>query len=83
MKRNFTIKAVWDEDAKVFFSQSDIVGLHIEAATIEEFERVMHENALDMVIANHIKPQELAKKSLADLIPTIFWERGAHGMVAA
>ena len=34
---NFFVKAVWDEEAKVFYSDSDIVGLHIEAETIEGF----------------------------------------------
>jgi len=82
-KRNFTIKAIWDEDAQIFVSESDIVGLHIEAKTLEEFARIMHENALDMVVANHIKPQELVKTTIADLIPTIFWEHEGRGMVAA
>lgn len=82
-KKNFHIKAIWDEDAGVFYSESDIVGLHIEAATIEEFQRVMEENALDLVISNHIEPQELARKKITDLIPTIFWERGQNGMAAA
>ena len=82
-KRTFTIKAIWDDEAKVFVSESDIVGLHIEASTLEEFERIMHENALDMVLANHITPQELVKKRLADLIPTIFWEHEPRRMVAA
>ena len=30
---NFFVKAVWDEEAKVFYSDSDIVGLHIEFAS--------------------------------------------------
>lgn len=79
----FVIKALWDEDAKVFYSESNIIGLHIEAATIEEFERLMHENALDLVMANHIKPHELIEKKLSDLIPTIFWERDTGQVVAA
>ena len=82
-KQIFVIKAVWDEEAKVFYSDSNIIGLHFEAPTIEEFERIMHDNALDLVVANHIKPEEFARKSLADLIPTIFVERDSSGMVAA
>ncbi len=82
-KRNYIVKAIWDEDAGVFYSESDIVGLHIEAKSLDEFEKIMHENAFDLVVANHIKPQELAKSKIADLIPTIFWERGANGMAAA
>ena len=34
MKRTFRVKAVWDVAAKVFYSQSDIEGLHIEAADL-------------------------------------------------
>ena len=83
MKKSFYIKAIWDEEANVFYSESDIVGLHIEAETIEEFRKAMEDNALDLVFANHIKPQDLARKTLADLIPTIFWERGNGGMVPA
>jgi len=83
MRKSFYIKAIWDSEANVFVSESDIVGLHIEAETIEDFQKIMEENALDLVIANHMQPQELTRKTLADLIPTIFWERGNGGMVAA
>jgi len=37
MKRTFFIKAHWDEDARVFYSESDISGLHIEAPSIDAF----------------------------------------------
>lgn len=40
-KRMFNVTAHWDDEAGVFYSDSDIVGLHIEARTIEEFEAVM------------------------------------------
>lgn len=53
VKRMFNVTAHWDEDAKVFYSESDIIGLHIEAATIEEFESVMVDVAPGLVIANH------------------------------
>lgn len=82
-KQNFYVRAVWDEDAGVFYSESDIIGLHIEAESIEDFQKIMQENALDLVVANHITPQELTKKKITDLIPTIFWERGNGGVAAA
>jgi adenylate kinase len=83
-KRTFYyVKAIWDEEAKVFYSESDIVGLHIEAADMEGFQAAMQECAVDLIIANHIKPAELARKSLVDLIPSIFLERGNGGVVAA
>jgi Domain of unknown function (DUF1902) len=74
-KRIFTIRAIWDAGAGVYFSESDIDGLHIEAQTLAEFEEVLHEHALDLVLANHISKHDLEHTALADLIPTIIWER--------
>lgn len=74
-KRTFAITALWDEDAKVFYSESEIIGLHIEAETIEEFERLMFELAPDLIIANHITKPELQRKKIQDLIPAILWQR--------
>ena len=82
--RIFVVKAIWDDETQVFYSESDIIGLHIEAETLEEFGRIMHENAFDLILANHIQPQELVKKEISELIPTIFWEKqSSGGMVAA
>lgn len=72
--RTFYIKAIWDEDAGVYVSESDIVGLHIEAESLEEFERVMRSNATDLIVENHIEPKEIAQKRIKDLIPTIIWQ---------
>mgnify|MGYP003576733777 FL=1 len=33
----YTVTAVWDAEAGVYWSQSDIVGLNVEAATLSEF----------------------------------------------
>lgn len=49
----FVIRALWDDEAKVYVSESDIKGLHIEAATLEEFESVIFEHAREFVIENH------------------------------
>ncbi len=55
MKRHvFTVKALWDEEAKVFYSKSDIDGLHIEAKTFEEFEKILMELEPDLIMANHV-----------------------------
>jgi Domain of unknown function (DUF1902) len=75
MRKSFYIKAIWDEEAKVFYSESDISGLHIETATLEEFEEIMKELAVDMVMANHMTPQELTTRPFRDLIPAILWQR--------
>ncbi len=75
MQRSFFVKAVWDGEAQVYVAESDILGLHIEAATIEEFEAVMRDVATDLVIANHISADQLNSLPLRELIPTIVWER--------
>jgi hypothetical protein len=74
-KRMFSVTAHWDDEAKVFYSKSDIIGLHIEAATIEEFEAVMMDVAPGLVIANHVSKAELASAAPEDLIPAILWQR--------
>ena len=38
--RIFHVTARWDE-AQVFYCVSDIIGLHVEAPTIDAFENVM------------------------------------------
>ena len=76
-KRMFSVAAHWDDVAKVFYSDSDIVGLHIEAKTIDEFETVMMEVAPGLVMANHVSKAELASTAPEDLIPVILWQRPA------
>ncbi|MEP0260386.1 MAG: DUF1902 domain-containing protein [Roseibium sp.] len=71
---NFYVKARWDDDAKVFYSDSDIIGLHIEANTIEEFEDIAMEVAPMLVLENHITKNDLAQKSWSDMIPSIFFK---------
>ncbi len=71
----FHVHAIWDEEAKVFFSNSDIVGLHIEAPTLEEFEATMKALAPEMVLENHVSKHDLSSKSFLDLIPAIYFER--------
>ncbi len=75
MKRTFSIKACWDDKAKVYYSESDIKGLHIEAATLDEFECIMKDLAVDLVIANHIEAPDFANKPMRELIPAILWQR--------
>jgi hypothetical protein len=73
---------VWDGDAQVYVAESDILGLHIEAATIDEFEAIMRDVATDLVIANHIGAEQLSSLPLRDLIPTIVWERPNQDLLA-
>ncbi|MCF6344584.1 MAG: DUF1902 domain-containing protein [Devosiaceae bacterium] len=65
----FTIQALWDEEAKVFYSESDIDGLHVETESLEEFEEVIMDLAPDLILANHFSHRDNSKISLADMIP--------------
>ncbi len=50
----FTVKALFDEEAKIYYSESDIDGLHIEADSIDEFEKIMLELAPELALVNHL-----------------------------
>lgn len=75
VKRTFSVAALWDDEAKVFYSQSDIIGLHIEAKTLDEFEEIMHDVAVELIVANHLTAPEIATIPLKDLVPAILWQR--------
>lgn len=70
--RSFSVAAKWDDEAAVYYSESDILGLHVEAATLEEFRAIVLREAADLIVANHLSHQELARGNLRDLIPAIF-----------
>lgn len=72
--RTFRVRALWDEEANVFYSESDIVGLHVEAPTFEEFEAVLMEVAPDLIVANHMTSADFASTPLRDLMPAIVLE---------
>lgn len=82
-KRSYFVRAFWDEEAKAFVSESDIVGLHIESPTLDEFEEVLKEVGPELIVANHLSAEELAAKSYQDLIPTIAWQRPPEEPAAA
>jgi hypothetical protein len=71
--RSFLVSALWDDEAKVFYSDSDIIGLHIEEPTIKEFEATMMALAPALIMENHISKADVARKPIADLIPSIFF----------
>lgn len=83
MKRAFVVRAIWDDEAKVFYSESDINGLHIEAPTLDAFEEVMFDAAADLVVDNHTSTADLAEKPIRDLISAILWERPVVNSIAA
>ena len=52
MAASYYIKAIWDAEAGVWTSQSDVHGLVIETSTLAEFESLALELAPDMLAAN-------------------------------
>ena len=52
MPHTFKITAVWDSEAEVFTSTSDIPGLVVEADTFEEFVSLVEVLAPEMLAAN-------------------------------
>jgi Domain of unknown function (DUF1902) len=47
-----SVAAHWDEDAKVFYSESDIPGLCVEAATFDSFVEIVEDLARDVIATN-------------------------------
>jgi hypothetical protein len=79
----FYVKAVWDTEAGVWISESDIIGLHVEAKTLEEFEATAAELGPQLIVENHITKRDLAQRSLSELIPWIKFRAPQTGGVAA
>lgn len=52
MEKMFKVSAVWDAEARVFFSQTDIPGLVVEADSFEEFVVLVETLAPEMLEAN-------------------------------
>ena len=83
--RSFTVSAIWDDEAQVYICESDIVGLHLEAATIDEFIEEMRRLAPEMIMENHVSLSgaDLTRTSLADLIPSIIFNAPVQKPVVA
>jgi len=52
MQRSYFVRAIWDAEASVWVSQSNVPGLVIEANTLSEFESLVEELAPQMLTAN-------------------------------
>jgi hypothetical protein len=83
MKRTFYVRAVWDAEVKKYYTESDILGLAIETKTLEEFEEVMNEVAVELIMSNHMSTEDLISNSIRDLVPTIIWQRPSEQAEAA
>lgn len=49
---SYYVRALWDADAGVYFSETNIPGLNIEAETLPEFMEIAVELAPQMLEAN-------------------------------
>jgi hypothetical protein len=75
MQKHYYVRAVWDDEAKTYYTESDIWGLHIETSSLDEFEDLVVELGPQMIMANHLTAEEAAKTPLVDLVPTIVFQR--------
>jgi hypothetical protein len=84
-KRSYFVRAFWDAEAKVYYSESDIDGLHIEADSLDDFEATMLELAPELIASNHMGDVDFTKLGaggLAGVIPTIVWQRPTDPIAA-
>lgn len=79
----FHITAVWDDEAGLFYSDSNIIGLHIEAETIEESRAIATDLAPELILANHVTSDDLLNKPLKDLIPMIWGDTSGDRLLQA
>ena len=63
----FYVNPVWDEDARVYYSDSNIFGLHIEAERISEFDALVQELAPALILENHIMRSESQARELREM----------------
>ncbi|HVX72585.1 MAG TPA: hypothetical protein VHB19_07245 [Devosia sp.] len=74
MQKHYYVRPVWDDEAKTFYTDSDIWGLHIETPSLEEFEALVFELGPEMIMANHLTAAEAASTPLLQLVPTIVFK---------
>ena len=74
MNPSFYVKAIWDPEAEVWCSESNIPGLVLETATLSEFES----------LARHFAPELLAENAGAQgSVPIRFEAAGGFEVQAA
>ncbi len=74
MAQSFYVKAIWDSEAEVWCSESNILGLVLETATLAEFE----------TLARHFAPELLAENlGIRGPVPVRFEAVGGFDVIAA
>jgi hypothetical protein len=56
MNKRYTVEAIWDPEAGVYYAKTDIPGLNVEAATVAEFIEIVKDVAPELIEANEPKP---------------------------
>ena len=49
----FWVGARWDDEAEIFRSESNITGLHVEAASLDEFQEILMDLVPELLAANY------------------------------
>jgi hypothetical protein len=83
MKTTFFVKALWDDEAKIWYSETDIEGLFINAKDLEEFEEVINGFAGDLVLENHWRRDQVSDELMKTTVPIILWQRPTPARHAA
>ena len=83
MKRTFYVKAIWDEVASIWISETDIEGLFINAKDLNEFEDIVNEFAGELVLENHWKHENIPAAVIGKTVPIIMWQRPDDSRQAA
>ena len=83
MKRTFYVKALWDDEANIWYSETDIQGLFINAKDLDEFEEVINEFAGELVLENHWRQEQLTEDMIQNTVPIILWQRPSQTRQAA
>lgn len=71
MKTSYYVLPVWDDEAQVWVTDSDILGLHVEAETLERFFEEVDLFARDLIVENHLSDDAVGDRPLAQVIPAI------------
>lgn len=83
MKRRFYVKAIWDDESKIWISETDIEGLFINARNLDEFEEVVNEFAGGLVLENHWRRENVPLEMIGGTVPIILWQRPIETLKAA
>jgi Domain of unknown function (DUF1902) len=83
VKTTFFVKALWDDEANVWYSETDIEDLFINAKNLEEFEEVTSEFVGELVLENHWHCDQVPEDLIKTTVPIILWQRPNQARHAA